>query len=57
MILSVYKTICLSTMINYMVYPMINHNGKSIKNVYMKKNVYVCITEVLCCTAVINTTL
>ena len=34
---------------NYIQYPMINHNGKSIKNVY------ICITESLGCTAVINT--
>ena len=34
-------------------YPMINHNGKE----YMKKNVYICVTESLCCTEEINTTL
>ena len=38
---------------NYIQYPMINHNGKE----YFKKNVYICITESLCCTAEINTTL
>ena len=38
---------------NYIQYPVINHNGKE----YEKKNVYVCITESLCCTAEINTTL
>ena len=38
---------------NYIQYPMINHNGKE----YKKKNVYICITEALCCTAEINTTL
>ena len=38
---------------NYIQYLMINHNGKE----YKKKNVYMCITESLCCTAVINTTL
>ena len=29
---------------------MINHNGKE----YLKKNAYVCVTESLCCIAVIN---
>ena len=38
---------------NYVQYPMINHTGKE----YLEKNVYVCITESLWCTAVINTTL
>ena len=37
---------------NYVQYPGINHNGKD-----FKKNVYICITEPLCCTAEINTTL
>ena len=37
---------------NYIQYPVINHNGK----VYFK-NVYVCITESLCCTAETGTTL
>ena len=37
---------------NYIQYPVINHNGKN-----MKKNVYICITESICCTAEINTTL
>ena len=37
---------------NYIQYPVINHNGKE-----HEKNVYICITESLCCTAVINTTL
>ena len=31
--------------------PMINHNGKE----HFKKNVYICITKSLCCTAEINT--
>ena len=31
---------------NYIQYPVINHNGKK-----YKKNVYICITESLCCTA------
>ena len=39
-----------STM-NYIQYPEINHNGKE----YEKE--YICITEPLCCTAEINTTL
>ena len=37
---------------NYIQYPVINHNGKE-----FKKNVYICITESLCCTEKINTTL
>ena len=37
---------------NYIQYRVINHNEKN-----MKKNVYICITESLCCTAEINTTL
>ena len=37
---------------NYVQYPMINHNGKE----YFK-NVYICISESICCTAVIDTTL
>ena len=36
---------------NYIQYPGINHNEKNIKRIYM------CITESLCCTAEINTTL
>ena len=36
---------------NYIQHPMTNHNGKE----YFKKNVYICITESLCCTAEINT--
>ena len=36
---------------NYIQYPGINHNGKE----YEKKNVYIGITESLCCIAVINT--
>ena len=43
---------------NYTQYPMINYNRKE----YFKKecvciNIYVCIIEPLCCTAVINITL
>ena len=37
---------------NYIQYPMINYNRKE-----YQKNVYICITESLCCTAEINTTL
>ena len=37
----------------YIQYPVINHNGKE----YKKKNVYMCITESLCCTAEMGTTL
>ena len=37
---------------NYTQYPMTNHDGKN-----MKKNVYVCISESLCCKAEIHTTL
>ena len=36
---------------NHIQCPMINHNGKEYENEY------ICITESLCCTAVINTTL
>ena len=36
---------------NYIQYPVINHNGKEYEKVY------ICITESLCCTAEINTTL
>ena len=38
---------------NYIQYPVINHNIKE----YEKECIYICITESLCCTAVINTTL
>ena len=37
--------------VNYSQYPKINHNGKEYKNVY------ICITKSLCCTAEINTKL
>ena len=37
---------------NYIQYPGINHNGKE-----YKKNIYICITESLCCTVEINTAL
>ena len=38
---------------NNIQYPMINHNGKE----YLKENINICITESLCRTAEINTTL
>ena len=38
---------------NYIQYPVINHNGKE----YEIDCIYICITESLCCTAEINTTL
>ena len=37
---------------NYIQYPMINHSQKE-----YEKNVYICITESLCCIAEMNTTL
>ena len=37
---------------NYIHYPVINQMEKN-----MKKNMYICITKSLCCTAEINTTL
>ena len=37
----------------YIQYPVVNHNGKE----FLKEYVYVYITESLCCTAEINTTL
>ena len=36
----------------YIQYPVINHNGKE-----YEKKIYICITESLCCTPEINTTL
>ena len=43
---------------NYIQYPVINHNGKESKNIYIYK-IYtcVCVTESLFCTAQTNTTL
>ena len=38
---------------NYIQYPVINYNGKE----YDKECIYMCITESLCCSAEINTTL
>ena len=38
---------------NYIQYPVINHNGKKYEN----ENVYICITESLCCTRETNTML
>ena len=46
-------TILLHSTGNYIQYPVINHNGKEFK----KKNVYMCITESLCCTSETNTKL
>ena len=46
------KNVLLYSTENYIQYPMINHNGKEYKN-----RMYTCITESLCCTADINTTL
>ena len=44
---------------NYMQYPMISHNGKEYlnKNVYICIYVYICITEFLLYSKVINTIL
>ena len=36
---------------NYIQHPVVNHNGKE------NKRMHICITESLCCTAEINTTL
>ena len=38
---------------NYIQYPVINHHGTE----YEKECIYICITELLCCAAEINTTL
>ena len=40
---------------NYIPYPVINHNGKEYKKKRMY--IYICITESLCYTAEVNTTL
>ena len=37
----------------FIQYPVINHNGKE----YEKECMYICITESICCTAEISTTL
>ena len=43
---------------DYIQYPGINHNGKGYKKyTNIKKNVFICITESLCCIAEIGTTL
>ena len=39
---------------NYIQCPVINHNGKEYEKEYIR---YICITELLCCTVEINTTL
>ena len=49
---SLHKVLLYSTG-NYIQYPVIGRNGKE----YFKKNVYTCITESLCYTAEIDTTL
>ena len=46
----IYNEVLLYSTGNYIQYPVINHNGKN-----MKKNVYTCLTETLCCTIEINT--
>ena len=45
------KKVILYSTGNYIQYPMINHNEKIFKNVHM------CVTESLCCTAEIGTAL
>ena len=45
------KKVLLYSTENYIQYPMINHNRK-----YFLKGIYMCITESLCCTSEINTT-
>ena len=40
---------------SYIQYPVINHNGKEYEKEYIY--IYIYITEILCCTAEINTTL
>ena len=40
---------------NYIQYPVINHNGKEFGKECIY--IYICITESLCCTVEINTTL
>ena len=47
------NTVLLCSTGNYIQYPGINHNGKE----YKKQYIYMCISESLCCTAEINTTL
>ena len=42
---------------NYIQYPVINHNGKEYERECEYVCIYVCVTESLCCTAEINTTL
>ena len=38
-------------------YPVINHNGKEYEKECLSLYIYICITESLCCTVEINTTL
>ena len=42
---------------NYIQYPVINHNGKEYEKEYIYIYIYIYITESLCCTAEINSTL
>ena len=49
----IYNKVLMYSTGNYTQYPVINHNAKEHK----KKNVYMYITESLCCTAEIDTTL
>ena len=52
--LAIKSSVLLYSTENCVQYPMINHNGKEY---VFKKNVSICITESLCCTAIIKTTL
>ena len=45
-----HKVLLYST-VNYIQYPVINHEGKE----YEKEYIYICIAESLCCTAEIHT--
>ena len=44
---------------DYIQYPVINHHGKEYEKeyIYIYIYIYICITESLCCTVEINTTL
>ena len=46
--------VLLCSIVNYIQYPVINHNGKEHKNDCI---IYICKSEQLCYTAVIKTTL
>ena len=45
--------VLLYNMGNYILYPVINHNGKG----WEKECIYLCISESLCCTVEVSTTL